>query len=88
MSHLNELFKSDQAKKILNNRDTIQNLQKAPEAKRLMEIIQQQSGGDFDQLSNYVSSGDTGPLMKTIQTLMNDPESQKLLETISKKLTL
>jgi len=88
MPGLNELLKSDQAKKLINDADALQNLKADPETKRLMEIISRQAGNNLDQMARSASSGDTSQLMGTIQKLMNDPESQRLLDSISKRLSL
>ena len=88
MSDLNKLFKSEQAQKLMNDKRTLQDLNKAPETQRLMEIINSQSNENIEKMVSSATKGDTAQLMGTIQKLMNHPESKKLLESISKKLSL
>lgn len=88
MPDLNELLKSNQAKKLLNNSKAIQDLKKAPETQRLMELINSQAGDTIEHIVHSASEGDTSQLMNTIQTILKNPESRSLLDQISKNFPL
>ena len=88
MPDLNELLKSNQAKKLMNNSKAIQDLKKAPETQRLMELINSQAGDSLEHIAHSASEGDTSQLLSTIQTILSNPESRSLLDKISKNFSL
>ena len=88
MPDLKDILNSDSAKKLMSDPSALRHIQNAPETQRLMELLGQKAGSGTDQLANAASQGNSAQLMDVIQQLLRDPESQKLLGTISKKLPL
>ena len=88
MPDLKDILNNDSAKKLMSDKGALERIQNAPETRRLLELLSQKSGSTTDQLANSASSGDSAQLMGAIQQLLRDPESQKLLGTISKNLPL
>lgn len=88
MPDFKELLNSEQAKRLMNDQAALHQLQTAPEAKRLMEMLGEQAGGDLEGAANAAAKGSPTQLMGAMQKLLRDPESKKLLEKISQSLKL
>ena len=88
MPDLNELFQNEQVKKMMNDHTTVDRLKNAPESQRLLELLSQQANGSPESMVNAAARGEPQQLMGAIQKLLRDPESQKLLNEISRGLKL
>ena len=88
MPDFKELLNSEPAKKLINDQNTINRLQNAPEAQKLMEMLGRQTDGDLEGVADAAAKGNPAQLMNAMQKLLRDPESKKLLEQISQSLQL
>lgn len=88
MPDFKELLNSEPAKKLINDKETVNRLQSAPEAQKLMELLGRQAGGDLEGVADAAAKGSPGQLMNAMQKLLRDPEGKKLLEQISQSLQL
>ena len=88
MPDFKELLNSEPAKKLINDKETVNRLQSAPEAQKLMELLGRQAGGDLEGVADAAAKGNPGQLMNAMQKLLRDPEGKKLLEQISQSLQL
>lgn len=88
MPDFNELLQSESAQKLMNNQTAIHRIQTAPETKKLMEMLNQQTNGSLESIANEATQGSPKQLMNAMQTLLQNPESHNLLEQIRKTLSL
>lgn len=84
--NLSEVLNSPEAADLLKNRQAMENLLNSNEARRLVDILNQNSGGDLKRAAQSAMKGDTAQLMGLVQGLMNDPQSTKLVEDLNKKI--
>ena len=84
--NLNDMFNSPQAADLLKNRQAMENLLRSEEAKRLMTLLDQNSGGNLKDAAQSAMKGNTTQLMDLVQGLMNDPKNVRLVEELNKKV--
>lgn len=84
--NLNEMLNSPQTADLLKNRQAMESLLNSNEARRLMELLNQNSGGGLKNAAQSAMKGDTAQLMGLVKGLMNDPQSTKLVEELNKKI--
>lgn len=82
---LNEMLHSPKAADLLKNRQAMEKLLCSDEAQRLIELLNQNSGGGLQNAAQSAMKGDAARLMSLVQGLMNDPKSAKLVEELNKK---
>ena len=83
---LNDMLTSPQAAELLKNRQSVESLLNSTEARRLMELLNQNSGGGLKQAAQSAANGDISQLMGLVEGLMKDPQSAKLVEDLNKKV--
>lgn len=84
MPDFNDLLHSEEAARLMQDKHTLENLQKAPETRKLLNMLSRSTGGDLEGAANAAVQGDTARLMDAMGKLLRDPEGQKLMEQISK----
>ena len=84
--NLNDMLNSPQASDLMKNRQAIEDLLRSDEARRLMDLLDQNSGGDLKGAAQSAMKGNTAQLMGLVQGLMNDPKSAKLVEELNQKI--
>ena len=88
MPDLKDILNNEAVKKLMADKSALEHLQNAPETQQLFTLLQQKSGSSAEQLASTAAGGENSQLMGVIQQLLRDPESQKLLSSISKKFPL
>ena len=88
MPDLKDILNNESAKKLMANSSALEQIQNAPETRKILDLLGQKSGRNPDQLANSAAAGDSAQLRDAIRQLLRDPEGQKLLGSISKKLPL
>ncbi len=84
--NLNELLNSPKTADLLKNRQAMESLLNSNEARKLMELLNQNSGGGLKDAAQSAMKGNTAQLMGLVQGLMNDPQSAKLVDDLNKKI--
>ena len=84
--NLNEMLNSPQAADLLKNKQAVESILHSQEAKRLMELLHQNSGGGLEQAARSAMGGDPSRLMGLVENLMRDPQSAGLVENLNKKV--
>ena len=84
--NLNEVLNSQKTADLLKNGQAMEALLNSNEARRLMELLNQNSGGGLKDAAQSAMKGDTAQLMGLVQGLMNNPQSAKLVEELNKKV--
>lgn len=84
--NLNDVLNSPQAAELLKNRQTVENLLRSEEARRLVALLEHNSGGSLQDAAQSAMKGNAAQLMSLVQGLMNDPKSAGLVEELNKKL--
>lgn len=83
---LNEVLRSPQAAELLKNRQALESLLRSDEARRLLDSLNQNSGGGLKNAAQAAMKGDGTQLMGLVQGLMNDPKSARLVQDLNTKL--
>lgn len=86
MPDLKDLLHSEEAAKLMGNKDALNAIQKAPETRQLLQMLSRNAGGDLEGAANAAAQGDSAALMRAMSALLNDPEGKKLLSQISKTM--
>lgn len=80
-----DLLKSPQAEYLLKNKHAMENLLKSDEARRLMELLNQNAGQGLKDAAQTAMQGDPSQLMGMVQKLMKDQENARLIQSLQKK---
>lgn len=83
---LNQVLRSSQAAELLKNRQALESLLRSDEARRLLDSLNQNSGGGLKNAAQAAMKGDGTQLMGLVQGLMNDPKSARLVQDLNAKL--
>lgn len=84
MPDFKNLLHSEQASKLMKDKQTLDAIQRAPETQKLLSMLSQNAGGDLEGAANAAANGDAAKLMGAMSKLLSDPEGKKLVEQISK----
>lgn len=84
--NLNDVLNSQQAADLLKNRQAMETLLRSDEARQLMAMLDQTSGGSLKDAAQSAMKGNTAQLMGLVQGLMNDPNHARLVEELNKKV--
>lgn len=52
----------------------------SPAGQKLIALMQQQSGGEFQKAMELAAAGDYAQAKRAVENLMNDPQAQQLLK--------
>ena len=85
MPNLDEILRSRQAEKLMDN-EKLGQLMDAPETKKLFTMLNQNTGGNLEQAAGNAANGDTTQLISAIKQLMQNPDATRLVEQMKKKL--
>ena len=83
MPDFKNLLHSEQASKLMKDKQTLDAIQRAPETQKLLSMLSQNAGGDLEGAANAAANGDAAKLMGAMSKLLSDPEGKKLVEQIS-----
>ena len=83
--NLNEMLNSPKTADLLKNKQAVESLLHSDEARKLMELLNQNSGGSLKDAAQSAMKGNSAQLMGLVQGLMKDPQSAKLVEDLNKK---
>ncbi len=84
--NLNDLLQSPETANFLKNRQVVETLLHSGEARKLMDLLNRNAGGNLSDAAQSAMNGNTAQLMGLVQSLMNDPQSAKLAEDLNKKV--
>jgi len=85
-SNLDEMLSSPQAAQIMKDKRTIMELANSPDAKKLMQLLKQSSGGGLQNAAQAALNGDTSALMELMGRVMQNPEGVKAVEGIGRNI--
>lgn len=86
MPEFQDVFKNDQAAKLMKDPAKLEQLRDSAETQRLFQLLSKSAGGDLEQAANRAAQGDAGTLMAAIKQLMKDPEGQRLIQQMKQSL--
>lgn len=84
--NLNDILNSPQAAELLKNRQAMETLLHSNEARRLMELLNQNSGDNLKQAAQSAMKGNSAQLMGMLDGLMKNPQSAELVAELNKKV--
>ena len=77
---------SEQAEELMKNKAALQDLLKAPETVKLMQLLEQKSGGNLKSAAQAATKGDTAMLLAIMNEVMSAQDGAKAVEQLKKKL--
>ena len=86
MPNLDEILRSPQAGKIMDNSNQLGHLMDAPETQRIFAMLNQNTRGNLEKAAENAAKGDSAQLMSAIKQLMQNPEATRLIEQMKSKL--
>jgi hypothetical protein len=84
--NLDEMLKDPQAANLLKNKRMLQQLVNSPDAKKLVELLNQNGGANLHSAAKAAMNGDASALMSLIQEVMQRPEGAKAVEGINRNI--
>ncbi len=86
MPNLEDILRSPQAEKIIDNSNKLGHLMEAPETQKIFTMLNQNTKGNLEQAAENAAKGDTAQLLSAIKQLMQNPEAAQLIEQMKRKL--
>ena len=80
-----DILSSPEAQALLQNKDSIMGLLNSPDAKKLMEMLNQNAGGGLKTAADAAMKGDASALMGLMQQVMGCNEGADVVDRIQKK---
>lgn len=77
---------SPQAQTLLRNKQALESVVKSGEAQRLMDALNQSSGGTLKRAAQSAMKGDSAQLVRLVEGIMKDPKNAKLMEELNRKV--
>lgn len=79
-----DLLNSPEAAALLKNKDSILGMMNSPDAKKLMQLLNQNAGGGLKTAADAAIKGDASALMGLMQQVMSSKEGAEVVERIQK----
>ncbi len=83
---LQKIFSSPEARKLFAQKDALQSLSNSPQVQKLMQVLQQKSGGDLQGVAQAAMQGDASQLTRLLDDVTRNPETAKTIADISRQL--
>ncbi|MEG1857955.1 MAG: hypothetical protein RR216_04390 [Pseudoflavonifractor sp.] len=81
------LMDTPDAAKLLKDKTAVMGLLNSPDTKRLMALLNQQSGGGLKGAADAAMKGNTGQLTSLLDQLMGSKEGAEVVERLNKTMT-
>ncbi len=85
--NLDEMLNSPQAAQLIKDKRAIMELANSPDAKKLMQLLNQTGGAKLQQAAQAAMGGDASALVELMQRVMQKPEGVKAVEGINRNIT-
>ncbi len=82
----NDILKSPQATQLLKNKDQVLKMMNSPDARKLMQLLQQSGGAELQGAADAALKGNPSQLMGMVQQLMQSPEGAKTVENLNRNM--
>lgn len=86
MAGLDEILRTQQAEALISNKDTQEHLMGSPESQQILKLLNQNVGGNLEQVADRAAKGDSAQLMDAIKQFMQNPEAAQLVSQLKQKL--
>lgn len=83
---LDAVMGSPEAAALLKNKDALAGVLNSPDAKKLVEMLNQSSSGGLKGAADAAMKGDTSALMGLMQQIMSSKEGAGLVDRIQKSV--
>lgn len=77
-----DVLSSPEAASLLKNKDAVMGLMSSPDAKKLMEMLNQNAGGGLKTAADAAMKGDASALMGLMQQVMGSKEGAAVVDRI------
>ena len=81
-----DVLSSPEAASLLKNKDAVMGLMNSPDAKKLMEMLNQNAGGGLKTAADAAMKGDASALMGLMQQVMGSKEGAAVVDRIQKSV--
>jgi hypothetical protein len=79
-----DVMSSPEAAALLKNKDTVMGLLNSPDAKKLMELLNQNGGANLKGAADAAMKGDSSALMGLMQKVMDTKEGAAAMDRLQK----
>ncbi len=79
-----DIMSSPEAAALLKNKDSVMGLLNSPDAKKLMELLNQNGGAGLKGAADAAMRGDSSALMGLMQKVMDTKEGADAMERLQK----
>ncbi len=83
---LNRALHSKEAEGLLKDKAALSALLRSPETAKLMQLLEQKSGGNLKSAAQAATKGDTSKIIELMNEVMAAQEGAKAVEDLKKKL--
>ncbi len=83
--NMEQLIKSPEAAKLLENKDALMSLSKSPEIQQFMKMLSDKSGGNLQGMAEAAMKGDASQLSKLVNEVSKNPDVAKTMSNLNKK---
>lgn len=84
--NLEELMKTPQAAGLLKNKAAVMGLMDSPDAKQLLQMLNQQEGGGLKSAADAAMKGDSTQLVELMSRVMKSKEGAAVIERINQAI--
>lgn len=81
-----DILSSPEAASLLKNKEAVLGLMNSPDAKKLMEMLNQNAGGGLKTAADAAMKGDASALMGLMQQVMGSKEGAAVVDRIQKNV--
>lgn len=86
MAGLDEILRTQQAEALIGSKDAREHLMGSPESQKILRLLNQNAGGNLEQVAERAAKGDSAQLMDAIKQFMQNPEAAQLVSQLKQKL--
>ena len=83
---LDEMMKSPQAAELMKDQTSLMGLANSPDAQKLIQLLNQNAGGQLKGAAEAAMKGDTSQLIAVLNQVIQSPDGARAVEGIQKKL--
>ena len=83
---VSQIRKDPNMSQILTNKDKLSSVLNSEDGRKLISILSRDGGAALKKAANAISSGNSDEAKRILEPLMNQPETQHLVEELNKKV--
>ncbi|MCD8005177.1 MAG: hypothetical protein LUD69_07710 [Oscillospiraceae bacterium] len=84
-SNLDALLQSQQARRLLDDKQTLERLMRSGEAQQLLQLLDKKAQGGLKNAAQDAMGGNQAQLQTLLEGLLRDPKGARLVEQLNQK---